>query len=969
MTILTGSRNAPRCEGLKRYLMLSTGAVFALHLSTVAQAQNTPVQADEPAATAVSEIIVTGSRVVTNGNDQPTPVTVVGADQLMQSKPTLPVEALVQVPSLSNSTTRNSIGGSTALGPGSFLNLRGLGATRTLVLMDGRRLAPSTNQGTIDAALLPSLLIQRVEVVTGGASAAYGSDAVSGAVNFVLDSKFSGVKGEASYGETFRGDVPRYRAALAYGGHWMDDRLHLLVTGEYFKAGGLGTEQGTGRSYLNRRGGLIPNPAVTGANPASPTNPRFLMATDVNYPYATFGGLIVGGPLDGTDFGPGGVPRPLVSGTMRSANAMVGGSGAFFSQYINYSSPLELFNTFGRLSFDATPDVTAFVQVMYGENKSIYIQDPPFQTQGNAFTIYRGNPFIPAAIATRMEAGNEDIASFRLGRVAIDWPFMTAHNGYRTFDLTAGLNGKMGDWRWDFYYEHGVSKFHLNMHNEPNLARTYEAADVVLNPANNQPICRTTLLFDPNNGCVPLNLFGPNAASSAALGYIQGTLMARQTLVQNVASVSASGPLVDLWAGPIQLGFGAEYRSESGDADSDPISQGRVVAGDIRGIPAGYLTGAPGGWQTNNPQPLKGKYNIKEVFAEVQVPLAHDLPMLYALDLNAAGRLTDYSTSGSVTTWKVGLVYAPVQDLRLRATRSRDIRAPNIAELFAGNAQSYVTVTDPNNGNAQVVNVTNLRRGNRDLKPEIADTLTLGAVFQPSFLRGFSASLDWYKIKVGGAIGQLNAQDEVTLCFQGNADICKLITREGGAANGRILVIETPSLNLQRLKASGLDIEVGYSTALGGGQLGLRALGSYLAKMATSTPTPAGIVTIDRAGDIGVSAQPKWRWTGSIDYDIGDVGLTLNGRYIGSGNYNNTYTKSDLADEYQKITDVLYVDAMARYKFHFNGGEQTLFFSVTNLMDKKPLLIPANNFNATQTVLALYNVEGRSFTAGLRFKF
>src|SRR5690606_14269506 len=154
-----------------------------------------------------------------------------------------------------------------------------------------------------------------------------------------------------------------------------------------------------------------------------------------------------------------------------------------------------------------------------------------------------------------------------------------------------------------------------------------------------------------------------------------------------------------------------------------------------------------------------------------------------------------------------------------------------------------------------------------------------------------------------------------------------------------------------------------------GGRLTLRALGNRLAKQATSTPTPGGIRVIDRAGDIGTSAQPKWRWYGSVDYDIGDFGLTLNGRYIGPGNYNNTYTPEDLAPEHQRIPSVLYIDLTAQYNLHLMDGEQSVFFSVTNLLDKKPLLVPANNFNATQTVLALYNVEGAAFTTGIRFKF
>lgn len=915
----------------------------------------------------ISTIVVSGSRAVRNGNEAPTPVTVLTSQELLQSEPTLPVDALAELPSLSNSTTRTSIGGSTAMGPGSFLNLRGLGADRTLVLLDGRRLAPSTNQGTVDVAMIPSLLLQRVDIVTGGASAAYGSDAVSGVVNFVLDNKLNGFKGELSGGETTRGDVPKYHAALAYGGSFADDRLHVLGSIEYFQSGGLGGINGSdGRDYLNGLGGLIPNPSVTATNPASPSNPRYLLANNVTYPYATFGGLIVGGPLDGIEFGPGGAPSTFQSGSLRSANAQVGGDGAYFSRYLNYLSPLNLYNGFGKLTFDVNSSTHAYVQLLYSKNDSTYVQDPPFQEQGTAYTIYAGNPFIPASVASLMQ--QDGVASFKLGRVDTDWPFITAHNGYQTYDVTTGVQGEIGTWNYDAYYEHGLNHFFLNMENEPNVSRVYEAADAVVSPVTGQTVCRTTLT-NPNNGCVPLNVFGPGAASAAALAYVQGTLMTSQSLIQNVASINVNGSPASTWAGPISMGVGAEYRNEEGTATDDPISASPIVTDGIRGLPASYLVAPPGGWQTNNPQPLHGSYHIREGYVEALLPLARKLPLLESLDMNLAGRYTDYSTSGSVETWKVGLSYVPVSDLRLRATESRDIRAPNLQELFAGNAQSYVTIQDPQKNNVQVVNVVNQRLGNPELTPEKANTFTGGFVYQPSWLSGFSGSIDYYDIKINDAIAQLASQDEVNLCAEGNAELCSLIVRQ----NGQIVQISTPTLNLARAHTEGVDIELDYRRALSdifsrlSGVMSLRALGTYLGTQSTSTPTSAGIVTIDRAGDISNSAMPKWRWYGTAEYDAGRFGAAVDGRFIGGGWYDSTFTASDLANNH--VPSVFFVDLTLKYRMELGGSEEEFFFTINNLLDRDPPVVPANNFNASQVPLTIYDIEGRAFMTGVRFKF
>lgn len=572
----------------------------------------------------LSTVVVTGSRAVRNGNQAPTPVTVLSAEQLLQSQPTLAVDALAEIPALSNSTTRTSVGGSTAMGPGSFLNLFSLGANRTLVLLDGRRLTPSTNQGTVDVTMIPSMILQRVDVVTGGASAAYGSDAVSGVVNFVLDNNFTGIKGEVSGGLSTLGDVPTSNVALAYGGHFFDNRLHVILGIQNFTSGGLGGLDGAeGRPYLGSLGGLISNPAVTAANPASAANPQYLLAKNVTYPYATFGGLIVGGALGGTEFGPGGVPGTLQAGTLATANSQVGGGGAYFSPYINYVSPEKVFDGYGKVTFDVTSDTQAYLQVLFGRNHSTYVQDPPFQTQGTDYTIFAGNPFIPASVATAMQQNG--VTSFKLGRVDTDWPFITADNGYQTYDVTTGIQGAIGNWNYDAYAEHGDSRFFLYMHNEPNVSNVYNAADAVVNPANGQIVCRTTLT-NPNNGCVPINLFGASGASAAALDYVQGTLLTNQELQQDAVSFNVNGSPFSTWAAPVSVGFGAEYRNEFGSSTVDPISSSPIYVDSIRGLPPADLVAPVGGWQTNNPQPLNGSYHIQEGYLEGLVPLLRNAP-------------------------------------------------------------------------------------------------------------------------------------------------------------------------------------------------------------------------------------------------------------------------------------------------------------------------------------------------------
>ncbi len=574
--------------GSARSTKIWLSGVSALALGVVqgviapANAQN----ADQSGSAPVEQVVVTGSRVVSDSSSSPTPLTVVSTDQLLQTDPNLPVDALAQLPSLDASTNRNSIGASTAAGPGSFLNLRGLGAQRTLVLLDGMRLVPETSTGEIDVSMIPSELLQRVDIVTGGASAAYGSDAVSGVVNFILNTDFTGLKGTASAGISEYGDMPTGKIGLAYGDSLMNDRLHILLSADYFGAGGIQGAQG--RSYLSQGYDAIPNPAVTSANPASLSNPTLLMRSNTTLPYATYGGLIVGGPLNNTQFGPSGIPEAFQTGTLLSSTEQVGGDGANLSSFGNYTVPVQEGGIFGRVAYDITPDVHAFGQFLVSTNGGKYIETYPYQDGSTAFTIFSNNAFLPSSISTQMLADN--VSSFKLGRVDTDWPPIETFSGYRAYDFTGGLNGKIGGWDWDVNYEQGISDGWVNIENNINVARVYQAADAVYN-SSGQIVCQ-----DAANGCVPLNLFGVGAASPQALQWVSGTLWSRQELGQQVASANIKGEPFSLWAGPVSIATGIEYREEKGDQIVDPISDSPVVTTGILGVPASKRSISASGW-------------------------------------------------------------------------------------------------------------------------------------------------------------------------------------------------------------------------------------------------------------------------------------------------------------------------------------------------------------------------------------
>jgi outer membrane receptor protein involved in Fe transport len=376
------------------------------------------------------------------------------------------------------------------------------------------------------------------------------------------------------------------------------------------------------------------------------------------------------------------------------------------------------------------------------------------------------------------------------------------------------------------------------------------------------------------------------------------------------------------------------------------------------------LNGKRGCYNLSNLQNNSGGFHILEGFLETQLPLARDKRMAHSLDWNAAVRYADYSLSGGVTTWKTGIIYQPIDGLRLRVTQSRDIRGANIAELFAPGSGTGLGITDPFRNNEQVLGGTTFTTGNPDLLPEKADTTAVGITYVPTAFPEFSATVDWFKIDMTDAISSLGAQNIVNQCFAGATHLCPLIHR---GPDGIINLVENPTLNEASLKAEGMDIEFGYHAPLSNiveswnGSLSARLFASYLGKLESQN---LGSAPVDRAGDIRNSSAPKWKAQLNLSYDLANFGLSIRERYIGNAKYDSTWNAVQVDNN--RIHSVFYTDLTGRYRFGRDGATE-VFVTINNVFDTMPQKTGFLFVVGTQPIgKSLYDQIGRAYTVGVR---
>lgn len=939
-------------------------------------------QTAKPAPEAVEEVVVTGTRLGTTGFTTPTPVTTLDATQLQNRATNNVAEALNQLPQLRGSTVANATRSPSAdegTGGQNLLSMRGLGSTRTLVLLDGNRLPRTNNSGSTDLNILPQSLIKRVDVVTGGASASYGSEAVSGVINFILDTKFEGFKGSINGGVTTYGDNESGHITLAYG-RSLGERGRIIASAEYEQEGRVGfSNHPNGRNWFDHAQGVY-------NNPVSGTLPRLLVVPDIRQPNAAPGGLITSGPLRGMQFGPGGTVIPFNGGTTPFAANTSGGDGIRVGAQL--APDAHRMSLFSHAEYDVTDNLVAYVEGMFSRSESESVSFPEYQyLSSGQYTIFRDNAYLPAAV-TAMFAANPTLQSFTVGRIGDDMPPLTIHQTTTLGRISGGLKGTFGD-GWGYDAGATYSEVQQNLDRLSTINRNvYAAADAVRNSAG-QIVCRSNLTGgDPS--CVPMNIFGPGSVSAEAGDYVTGWNEGHTNFKQAAVSANIRGDLgqwFELPAGPVAVAFGAHYREERVDRVVDPLSATYVNCNgtNVRGCPAAMNPGTLyGGYLSYNPSPLKGKVTVGEAYAEFGVPILKDLAFAQQLNMTVAGRATDYNTSGMTYTWKLGVNWSINDDLRLRYTRSQDIRAPNMLELFGAGGSSGTQSTLPGSTAVYtgptylVANRTLSGIGNLDLEPEVALTDTVGGVYRPSWLPGLQVAVDYYKIKIKDAIATAGSVAIIDNCFLGNQTYCALITLNNGATpvtsttqippNAVGLTLRSAPANIAMLSTSGIDFDVAYSRSLGAGTLTLRAMANYLLTAENSSRAATNYKLV---GSMEQAASwPEWTGSLSLDYSGERWSLFLQERLISEGYRNPNFVAGvDIAEN--KVPLVAYTDATVTYKLDpIRGGDVSVYAGVKNLFDKAPPYTGiTTTTSANITNYTLYDVLGRRYTVGLRFKW
>jgi len=930
-------------------------------------AQATPETATDapsprtPAPQALDEIKVTGSRIVRTGMTTPTPVTTIDAATLEDMAPTTLIDALDQMPQfLGNQTAQTQSFGTSGSAGASFASLRGLNSQRTLNLLDGRRIVPATRSGAPNISLLPEELISRVEVVTGGASAAYGSDAVAGVVNFILNTDYEGFKGHVQGGMTEIGDAENYELGASWGTR-VGDRGHLVMSGEYFHENGV-------RNYSDRdwfdSSAMITTPEAG--------DPTYITAHNVHGGNFTWGGMITGGPLEGTQFDDQGNPIPFDPGEHHTSTSQVGGSGFDSGEYQWMTADQERASAFSHFKYDLTDNLTAFIQGHYGYSRTSFQSAPAAMWGSWPATIYSDNPYLSQEVKDRMALAGVD--SFPLGKIQSeeDLGMPMVDNTNKMIQITTGFEGELdGNWHYNAYYQYGQNKNFLFYDNVARTDRMYQALDTTRD-ANGTIICSSTLI-NPDDGCVPLNPFGVGTASQEAKDWIMGDQKAQfQKIKQHVAEVTISGDAFDNWAGTVSIAAGASYRKEH------LLSEPRTYPADLlelsiptrdeityRGLPSSYY-GSANIFERTAGSDLEGGYNVKEAFAETIVPLARDVTMIQSMDLNAAVRYADYSGSGGIWAWKLGLDWQVIDDIRLRGTLSRDIRAGTLGERFDFSGRGG-SINDPVKGETYAISLD--QGGNPNVAPEKADTITFGAVFQPTFLPGFSLSADYFDIKIKGAISLLGVQDIVDDCDAGSAALCALITRD---PDGYVTRVQNIYLNIDAFRTRGIDFEMQYNTPIslfgGDENLVLRGFATRMLELARTVP---GGVKTDTLGQTGWGGgAPKWQVNASANYRNGPFSVYVQERYIGSGIKRESWEEGVDVDN-NRVPSRFYTNLRLAYDFDTGGGSWTAFANVTNLFDQAPPFsgMTYGFFGSTYTNEGLFDVLGRRYTVGLKFEY
>ena len=941
-----------------------------------------------PAATdnASSEIIVTGSLIRNPNISSVSPVSVIGKEEIQLRQVTQAEDILRTLPGAVPNIGSNVNNGNNGA---SYVDLRGLGSARNIVLLDGTRLTPSGTKGRVDLNNIPVALIERVDALTGGASTTYGADAVSGVVNFITKKNFAGVDLDIGSGITEEGDGKKYHATLTIGGNFDDGKGNAVLSVGYDHADPV---------YQTRPYSLYGISSTSGkATGASATSTPTAVAFDS-------GDFLQVSP-DGSSL----VPQYV---------------GFNFNPYNLFQVPFKRYNIYAAAHYEISDAIDVYTRGIFSRNTVSTIVAPS-GIFGAGFTIPGQNPYLNASIRNTLctEAGialgatcdnNAAIPLPAVYRRAVEVGPRIDEYTTDYFDYKAGFRGNItSKFNYDVYGSYGESTNTQSRLNYVSTSRVQNA----LNATN------TTTCSGGQTGCVPLNLLGPigsiTPAMASYIGGLNSTIAFRATLVQVHGIVS--GELTQLpWASsPVTIAAGVEYRKYSAKTSPDNLAQ---VPGELGGAGGAIL-------------PLEGGYDVREAFGELNIPVVSDKPFFEELTMQAGIRQSWYhiKTTGSpkfsATTWKLGLAWTPVSALKVRGNYQRAVRAPNIDDLFLPVTTGLTNLTiDPCAGAAPTTNANlaaicraqgasaaavaagtiqnpsagqanEFGGGNPNLKPEVADTYTIGIVLQPKALvPNLTFTLDYYNIKINNAITTATPDDAIAACFgnitaaSASSPACTLIRRN--PASGRLSGdpattqgLFLPLTNAGRLATDGFDFSAAWRHEFGKVRLGLNLDGNYTrhsyfrASLAGLNRDCVGYYSANCA-----SIQPKWSWLQRTTVGYKGIDVSLLWRHISAVQYepilkplfigtivNGNGGKSIYAGKsvnFNKIPSYNYFDMTARFKI---GDHLELTTTVANMFDKDPPLVGgqagATSYNAGNTYPSTYDSLGRRYSVGVRIKY
>jgi outer membrane receptor protein involved in Fe transport len=929
-------------------------------------------QETDSAARPIEEVVITGSRIRRVDEETASPVFVMDASTIANTGVKSMGELMMRVPAISGAATNPQVNNGGGTGE-SNVELRGLGAQRTLVLLNGRRLniLGNTTTSAVDVNMIPINMIERVEVLKEGAGAVYGSDAIAGVVNFITKKNWDGADVSVEYGRTGESDGESQTASLTLGS--TGEKLSVLFGARYNKQDPVSAaDRPFAAQALYLYGGVV-------SAAGSSRTPRGFIQVD---------------GFDGTFLDEDGEPCRNISrnegatgavGDLANYHCYSSASDAYNYQPFNLLiTPQERSSVFTMLNYDLGAGMEAYGELLYNRTRSGFQLAPlPFDANADdvimsADSIY--NPF------------NTDFGGVLVGGNAFRVRMEALGNRTSNVDTddmlaNAGVRGDIGatSWKWDA----GVQ---LGRKNQDQAISGYLLRSQLQNavgPSFRDPVTGQAFCGTPDSviaGCTPINLFNlQDPAQIDALRSISTNYRTEYSYESSGYSLNANGELFDLPAGPVLMAVGGEYRTQEGEFNVDVLT---------RGSPPLYLSCLLA--QETCSGDSFAKYNVRELYTEFLVPLLKDLPGVQQLNVSAGVRYSDYSkeTIGDSTNAQFRVEYRPIADLLVRASYAEVFRAPTIVDLSLAPTQDSPTFADPctNLTTAMIAanpnlalacvgvpldaefsqpnsQVTGLIQGSDNLKPETGEVMTAGFVYDPNFVEGLSFTVDYWTYEIEDLITQLDPNFAIGQCVDtGNPDFCGLVYRypAGTAVAGEIQVFREPIVNLGKLETDGVDIGVKYSLRdTGAGtfniSLDMTRILSY-----ESTPAP-GAEPIEIAGtfDRQFGNYAKWRGLLGVGWAMGSLDGLLTVRYIHSLQVNDPDGFIENAPPLQ-IGSMTYIDASVGYTFPTNTKVQV---GGINLNDKQPPLLYQNNVINANTDVSTYDLLGRRWFVGVSQKF